>query len=225
MARFRPREPEIAFVHRDGRVERFRPLASTPSSSEQLGSYAARGETELVRHAGARIQEPQRARSQIAGSTREAGACGTASPDVSVHHKILRRKRTDHSETSSLAGCELPPTYEEAIGMPVAVVGASQCEGSPTVTEPTTSGDSNQELDREATQGGQGSGEEVGRQEKQNTSAALDYVNVFSGATGRPHEQGAEDEGTLSESTIEAPLLPRGLDSSVQARRSPQDKT
>ncbi|GFO21802.1 hypothetical protein PoB_004830700 [Plakobranchus ocellatus] len=194
-ARRRGREPEIAFVHNDGRVERFRPHSGT-SSSENLGATGS---------------EPQRARSQIA--TAKGGASASAmvssTPESSAQY---RRGLQDIGETASLAGCDLPPSYEEALGMPGAAT--SQDQGSSGLTE-------NQEAEASGLQGPveevvtpelstqdntTDASNENGQQDRNCTIDSTDYMNVDvrnqSGAT----TTNVEEEQSASSS--EMPLLP-----------------
>ncbi|GFR77035.1 hypothetical protein ElyMa_002228200 [Elysia marginata] len=218
-ARLRSREPEIAFVHRNGRVERFRPLVTTPSSSEQLIQPAAQCEASDGRSGGSRVHEPQRARSHLATSDRESGACGVSGINSSTHHKTSRKKRQDQDETSSLAGCELPPSYEEAIEMPVAVVGASDGNDMSPAAASADPDTANLEPDEGAKPPDEGQGDHPTHHEAASTLDIVDYMNVAIGG-GSPARQSGLEQEALTESSSDAPLLPRDTDSSENISHS-----
>ena len=205
-ARQRPREPEIAFIHRDGRIERFRPLGAT-TSSEQLGSQGSRGEADHAKPVPmkSRVHEPERVRSQLSTSNSETRVSGAVEPDTPAHHKSSKKRSRDLAETSSLGGAELPPTYEEALEMPIAN-GESSTSSVLTPDLPMVASGASGEAHR-PNAGGEPDG-----------AYPLDvaeYMNVNLEGRDRTRSPDENEEAALSESNSDAPLLPRGRDSSV----------
>ncbi|XP_055883912.1 uncharacterized protein LOC106058053 isoform X1 [Biomphalaria glabrata] len=115
-----PRAASIAFVHSDGRIERFRSLpkehpeevetrVALPSPSLKHSEQSRRG----VR----RSAENDYVACDVVSVAAHLKAAHKVSSPV-LHPVPCRAQVSDFGDAVSIGGCEMPPSYEEALDMP-----------------------------------------------------------------------------------------------------------
>uniref|UniRef100_A0A0B7BIV1 Uncharacterized protein n=1 Tax=Arion vulgaris TaxID=1028688 RepID=A0A0B7BIV1_9EUPU len=103
-------ESEIAFVHSDGRIDRFRPLVSAVSNRRESSTS----------------KKQHNNKSEVKLCSQEPRNPGTYQPMCVKPDSVpARYLGADIGDTVSLGYCDIPPPYEEALEMPVAAHGES----------------------------------------------------------------------------------------------------
>lgn len=103
---------EIAFVHSDGRVERFRPFNG--AGADTRISPSNRKQTDKAAEGSQNSHELRNHR--MISHNRPSTSFHQASTDL----ESVTSLGPDLGDAVSLGGCDIPPSYEEALGMPVA---------------------------------------------------------------------------------------------------------
>ncbi|BFZ08180.1 hypothetical protein BsWGS_11219 [Bradybaena similaris] len=104
-------DSEIAFVHSDGRIERFRPLICTNASTRDVPP--------VRKQYNHRTEARQNSHNATYSNDKEAY---TAIQPLCIKLDSVPALclGTDLGDAISLAGCDVPPSYEEALDMPLA---------------------------------------------------------------------------------------------------------
>lgn len=104
-------DSEIAFVHSDGRIERFRPLICTNTSTRDVPP----------------VRKQYNHRTEVRRNSHDAKYSNDKEDYAAFQPLCIKLDSvpalclgTDLGDAISLAGCDVPPSYEEALDMPLA---------------------------------------------------------------------------------------------------------